>query len=67
MTARSTSNQSGSESTSSPSMSNRTPCSSLDPGGSGKAKLVKETSGTIRGTWGKGSSATDGGAWVFTP
>jgi hypothetical protein len=36
-------------------------------GGTGKAKLVKETSGTIRGTWGKGSSASNGGAWVFTP
>lgn len=36
-------------------------------GGSGKAKLVKETSGAIRGTWGKGPSATDGGAWVFAP
>jgi|SRR6185312_14690558 len=37
------------------------------PGGTGKAKLVKETSGTIRGTWGSGASATNGGAWVFTP
>jgi hypothetical protein len=36
-------------------------------GGTGKAKLVKETSGAIRGTWGKGTSATNGGAWVFTP
>lgn len=34
---------------------------------SGRAKLVKETGGTIRGTWGNGPSATDGGAWVFTP
>jgi hypothetical protein len=34
---------------------------------SGRAKLVKETSGTIRGTWGIGASAIDGGAWVFTP
>jgi hypothetical protein len=36
-------------------------------GGTGKAKLVKETGGAIRGTWGKGPSATNGGAWVFTP
>jgi hypothetical protein len=34
---------------------------------SGKAKLVKETSGAIRGTWGNGASATDGGSWVFRP
>lgn len=37
------------------------------PGGKGKAKLVKETGGAIRGTWGNGTSATNGGAWVFTP
>lgn len=36
-------------------------------GGKGRAKLVKETSGTIRGTWGAGASDSNGGAWVFTP
>jgi hypothetical protein len=34
---------------------------------SGRAKLVKETSGAIRGTWGNGASDSNGGAWVFTP
>ncbi|HEY5243264.1 MAG TPA: hypothetical protein VIJ22_17410 [Polyangiaceae bacterium] len=42
-------------------------CSWREGATSGKAKLVKETGGTIRGTWGNGSSAIDGGAWVFTP
>jgi hypothetical protein len=42
-------------------------CSWREGATAGKAKLVKETSGTIRGTWGNGASATDGGAWVFVP
>jgi len=42
-------------------------CDWNEGAGSGKAKLVKETGGAIRGTWGKGPSATNGGAWVFTP
>jgi hypothetical protein len=42
-------------------------CSWREGATAGKAKLVKETGGTIRGTWGNGSSAIDGGAWVFTP
>lgn len=42
-------------------------CSWREGATAGKAKLVKETSGTIRGTWGNGASALDGGAWVFTP
>lgn len=34
---------------------------------SGKAKLTKMTDGSIRGTWGTGTSATNGGNWTFTP
>jgi hypothetical protein len=33
----------------------------------GKAHLVKEPNGSIDGTWGNGSSATNGGPWVFNP
>lgn len=33
----------------------------------GKAKLVKEASGSIKGTWGNGGSATNGGPWIFNP
>lgn len=33
----------------------------------GKASLTKNADGTITGTWGNGSSATDGGPWRFSP
>lgn len=33
----------------------------------GKAKLTKEADGSLKGTWGTGTSATNGGAWLFTP
>lgn len=42
-------------------------CEWDEPGASGKAKLVKKTDGRLVGTWGNGSSATNGGAWVFKP
>lgn len=42
-------------------------CDWDEPGASGKAKLAKKDDGKISGTWGNGSSATNGGAWVFKP
>ena len=33
----------------------------------GKARLTKNASGTITGTWGNRASATDGGPWLFSP
>jgi hypothetical protein len=42
-------------------------CDWKEAKGVGKAKLAKDAGGAIRGTWGNGSSATDGGAWNFTP
>ena len=42
-------------------------CEWDEPGASGKAKLTKKDDGKISGTWGNGSSATNGGAWVFKP
>ena len=34
---------------------------------SGRASLTKQPDGSIKGTWGSGASATNGGPWVFTP
>lgn len=42
-------------------------CDWEEPGASGKAKLAKKDDGKISGTWGNGSSATNGGSWVFKP
>jgi hypothetical protein len=42
-------------------------CDWKEAKGVGKARLVKEASGAIKGTWGMNASATDGGAWNFTP
>lgn len=42
-------------------------CDWEEPGASGKAKLSKKDDGKISGSWGNGSSATNGGAWVFKP
>jgi hypothetical protein len=42
-------------------------CDWKEANSAGKAKLAKDAAGTIRGTWGNGASATDGGAWNFTP
>lgn len=33
----------------------------------GKAKLTKQPDGSLKGTWGTGTSATNGGPWLFTP
>jgi hypothetical protein len=41
-------------------------CDWKEPKSSGKAKLTKEADGTLKGTWGNGSSATNGGAWLFS-
>jgi hypothetical protein len=42
-------------------------CDWDEPGLSGKAKLTKKDDGSLRGTWGNNSSATNGGAWIFKP
>ncbi|MEO7328285.1 MAG: hypothetical protein ABI193_06890 [Minicystis sp.] len=31
----------------------------------GKARLTRDASGSLRGTWGNGGSATNGGSWIF--
>lgn len=40
-------------------------CDWEEAGASGKSKLTKKDDGRLAGTWGNGSSATNGGAWVF--
>ena len=42
-------------------------CNWREAASSGKALLTKDASGGITGTWGTGTSATNGGPWVFTP
>ncbi len=40
-------------------------CTWKDSGGVGKARLTRQVSGDISGTWGNGASATNGGSWLF--
>jgi hypothetical protein len=42
-------------------------CDWEEPGLSGKAKLTKKGDGRLVGTWGNGSSASNGGPWSFKP
>lgn len=42
-------------------------CEWMETGSSGKAKLTKQTDGKLKGSWGRGESATNGGPWIFTP
>ena len=42
-------------------------CTWYEGSSKGRAKLVRKSNGTLQGTWGKGSSATNGGTWTFTP
>jgi hypothetical protein len=42
-------------------------CDWDEPGLDGKAKLTKKDDGRLLGTWGNGSSATNGGTWIFKP
>ena len=42
-------------------------CDWEEPGLSGKAKLTKHDDGKLVGTWGNGSSFSDGGPWSFKP
>jgi hypothetical protein len=42
-------------------------CDWDEPGLDGKAKLTKKDDGRLVGTWGNGSSYTNGGAWIFKP
>jgi len=42
-------------------------CDWDEPGLSGKAKLRRKPDGKLVGSWGNGSSSTNGGPWVFTP
>ena len=41
-------------------------CDWREAASAGKARLTKEPDGTLKGTWGKGASATDGGPWLFS-
>jgi hypothetical protein len=40
-------------------------CDWVEGGLRGKASLTRQPNGDIAGTWGSGSSATDGGPWSF--
>ncbi|HTJ84351.1 MAG TPA: hypothetical protein VL400_21680 [Polyangiaceae bacterium] len=40
-------------------------CDWKDSAGIGKAKLDKQPNGDLKGTWGNGVSATNGGGWLF--
>ena len=42
-------------------------CDWEEPGLTGKAKLTKKDDGRLVGTWGNGSSSTNGGPWIFKP
>ncbi|MCC6213587.1 MAG: hypothetical protein IT376_01875 [Polyangiaceae bacterium] len=42
-------------------------CDWSETGTSGKAKLTKQADGKLKGSWGRGESATNGGPWIFTP
>ena len=42
-------------------------CDWREGAASGKARLTKDSSGAIKGTWGNRASATDGGPWLFSP
>jgi len=41
-------------------------CDWKDNYGVGKAKLDKQASGDLKGTWGNGASPSNGGMWLFT-
>lgn len=45
---------------------NELSCSWTDGASHGKARLTREVDGTLRGTWGRDESDSDGGTWVFT-
>ena len=40
-------------------------CTWYEGAATGKARLFKMTNGDIKGTWGSGSSSTNGGPWLF--
>lgn len=40
-------------------------CTWKDSSGSGKAKLTRQATGNLSGTWGYGISNSDGGTWLF--
>lgn len=42
-------------------------CDWKESAGSGKATLTRQPTGVLAGTWGNQSSASNGGAWTFTP
>lgn len=41
-------------------------CAWTEGSAHGRAKLTREADGTLRGTWGRDESDTDGGTWIFT-
>jgi len=42
-------------------------CDWKESSGAGKATLTRQPTGVLAGTWGNQSSASNGGAWTFTP
>ncbi len=42
-------------------------CSWKEGSGYGKARLTKQASGSIEGTWGNAADDHDGGKWIFVP
>ena len=42
-------------------------CSWKEGSGFGKARLTKQASGSIQGTWGNATDDHDGGQWTFIP
>jgi hypothetical protein len=42
-------------------------CSWKEGSGFGKARLTKQASGSIQGTWGNAADDHDGGQWTFVP
>jgi hypothetical protein len=41
-------------------------CTWFEGASTGKARLFKMPNGDVKGTWGNGASATNGGPWLFT-
>ena len=42
-------------------------CGWKEGSASGKALLIRQPDGSIKGNWGNGASPTDGGQWTFSP
>lgn len=42
-------------------------CTWKEGGSGGKARLTRQASGTLQGTWGNAADDHDGGQWTFVP